>query len=150
MNIKIENIKTLREKTQAPVLEIKKALENSKGDIKKARDALDKWSKEKALTKQGRVTSQGIIEAYVHTGSQIGSMIALTCETDFVARNENFTKLAHEIAMQVASMNPKDEKELLSQAYIRDPKKTIKDLIDEQIAKMGENIKVVKFIRYTI
>lgn len=150
MNNQIEDIKKLRAETQAPILEIKKALEEAKGDFQKAKVALQKWSREKAAKKKGEKTSEGIIESYIHLGGRVGSLIVLTCQTDFVARNAEFKKLAHEIAMQVASMNPKDEKVLLEQTYIRDPKKTIKALIDESIAKMGENIKVTKISRFSI
>ena len=150
MNDQIEDIKKLRIETQAPILEIKKALEETKGNFQKAKIALQKWSREKAAKKKGEETSQGIVESYTHLGGRVGSLIVLSCQTDFVARNSEFKKLAHEIAMQVASMNPKNEKVLLEQAYIRDPKKSIRALIDECIAKMGENIKVKKIIRFSI
>lgn len=150
MNSQIEDIKKLRAETQAPILEIKKALVETKGNLQKAKLVLQKWSSKKAAKKKGEETSQGIVESYIHTGGKVGSLIILTCQTDFVARNCEFKKLAHEIAMQVASMNPKDEKTLLTQAYIRDPKKTTQNLIDEAIAKMGENITVKKITRFTI
>lgn len=147
--IDIALIKKLRDETQAPILEIKKALEKASGDFQKAHSELKKWSDEKAAKKKGETTSQGIVEAYIHAGGNVGSLIVLTCQTDFVARTTDFKKLAHELAMQVASMNPKDVKVLLSQTYIRDSKKTIKTLIDENIAKLGENIEVKKLIRFS-
>lgn len=152
MNNKIDiiTIKKLRDETQAPILEIKKALEKANGDFQKARLELKKWSNEKAAKKKGEATFQGIVEAYVHAGGTVGSLIVLTCQTDFVARTADFKNLAHELAMQVASMNPKDEKDLLSQTYIRDSKKTIKALVDETIAKLGENIIVKKITRFSI
>lgn len=146
----IENIKKLREETQAPVMEVKKALEKTKGDYNKAKEELKKWSVEKAAKKQGEATCQGIVEAYIHNSGKVGSLVILTSQTDFVARTKEFKELAHELAMQVASMNPKDSEELLKQTYIRDSKKTIKTLIDETIAKMGENIKVTKIIRFEV
>lgn len=150
MTISIDDIKRLRAETEAPVLEVKKALENAGGDYKKAKEYLVVWSKERAAKKSGEVASVGIVETYIHTGSKVGAMIVLYCQTDFVARTENFKKLAHEIVMQVASMDPKDVSELLEQTYIRDPKKKIKDLVNEQIAKLGENIKVAKISRFSV
>lgn len=152
MNAKIDIaiIKKLRDETQAPILEIKKSLENANGDFQKAQDMLKKWSSEKAAKKKAEATTQGIVEAYIHNGEKVGSLIVLTCQTDFVARTSDFKKLAHELSLQVASMNPKDIKDLLSQTYIRDPKKTVQALIDENIAKLGENIEVKKVVRFSI
>lgn len=150
IKIDIALIKKLREETQIPILEIKKALEKAAGNLEKAREELKKWSNEKAAKKRGETTGQGIVEAYIHNNSKVGALVVLTCQTDFVARTADFKRLAHEVAMQVASMNPRDEKELLDQTYIRDPKKTIKVLIDEYIAKLGENIEVKKVIRFSI
>lgn len=149
MKISIEQIKKLREETDAPVMEVKRALEKAAGDLKKARIELKKWSIEKAAKKQGEATSQGLIESYIHSG-RVGTLIKLTCQTDFVVRNEIFKNLAHEIAMQVASMNPKDVEALLEQPYIRDPRKKIKDLVNEVIAKLGENIKIAEIARFSI
>lgn len=149
-NISIDLIKKLREETAAPVMEVKKALDNAGGNLEKARMELKKWVAERAAKKQDEETFQGIVEAYIHSGGKVGALIILTCQTDFVAINDSFKKLAHEIAMQVASMNPKDEAELLEQSYIRDPKVKIKDLITEKIAKLGENIKVKKFTRFSL
>lgn len=148
--ISINDIKKLREKTGAPILEIKKALEENKGNFDKTLISLQKWAKEQAAKKKSEATSQGLVEAYIHAGGKVGSLIILSCQTDFVARTGEFKQLAHELAMQVASMNPKDVDKLLKQTYIRDPKKTIRALIDEAIAKMGENIEVKKIIRFSI
>ncbi len=150
MIISIDDIKKLRAETDAPVLEVKKALEKAGGDYKKAMENLVEWSREKALKKSGEATSVGIVDSYIHAGARVGAMIILTCQTDFVARTDNFKNLAHEIVMQVASMNPKDENELLEQSYIRDPKRKIKDLVNEQIAKLGENIRVTRVSRFSI
>ncbi len=146
----LENIKKLRKKTGASILKIKQALEESKGNPDKALTALQKWAEKEAAKKKGQATSAGLVEAYIHVGGKVGSLIVLSCQTDFVARTNEFKQLAHEIAMQVASMDPKNVNELLNQSYIRDPKKTIKSLVDESIAKMGENIEVKKIIRFSI
>lgn len=138
-------IKQLREKTSAGVMDCRRALEEAKGDIEKAAEILRKQGLEKAEKKTDRATGQGLVEAYVHQAGKIGAMVEVQCETDFVARTEDFKTLCHELAMQVASMNPKDVPDLLKQEYIRDGLKTISDLIKETIAKLGENI-VVKSI----
>jgi len=91
--------------------------------------------------------NQGVIEAYIHQNKRIGVLVDLRCETDFVARTEEFKKLAHELCLQIAAMNPK-KTSLMRQPWIRDETKTIKDLIDEYIAKLGENIIIKRFIRY--
>lgn len=143
----IEQIKQLREESQASIADCKKALEESKGDYKKALLWLKKRGAEIAEKKADRQTSQGVVEAYIHGDGKIGVIVALLCETDFVARTDEFKKLAHEVAMQISAMNPKDVKSLLAQEYIRDPKVTIDDLIKEAIGKIGENIKVREFSR---
>lgn len=148
--VSIETIKKLRREIGAPILEIKKALVKSGGNLVKARDLLKIWSKEKAAEKKREKTSVGIVEAYIHTNGRVGSLVTLSCQTDFVAHTKEFKDLAHEIALQVASMNPKNENELLNQEYIRDPKKKIKDFINEYIAKFGENIVVKKIARFSI
>lgn len=142
-----EMIKELREKTAAGVMDCRKALEEAKGDIEKAAEILRKQGLEKAEKKADRVTGQGLVSAYIHQTGKIGAIVEVSCETDFVARTEDFKILAHELAMQVASMNPKDVPDLLKQEYIRDSSKTISDLIKETIAKLGENIVVKKFSR---
>lgn len=142
----INKVKQLREETQAGISDVKRALEEAKGDAKKAKELLKEWGVAKAAKKGDRETTVGLVEAYVHSG-KVGSLISLGCETDFVARTPEFKALAHEIAMQIVSMNPKTTEELLKQAYIRDPKVTIENLIKETIAKVGENIKVVAFTR---
>lgn len=146
MAITAQDIKTLREKTQAGFSDCKMALEEAGGDMKKAQDLLRKKGFEKAAKKSDRETNAGLVESYVH-GGRIGVLVSLLCETDFVARTDEFKHLAHEIALQVSSMDPKDVSALLKQEYIRDSSKTIEDLIKETIAKVGENIKVGTFTR---
>lgn len=145
----INVLKKLRDETQASVSDIKFALEESKGDEKKAKEYLQKRGLEKAGKKEGRETNAGIVETYIHHNLTTGSTVVLTCETDFVGRTDEFKNLAHEIAMQVNAIDPKDLKALLASAYIRDEKKTIEDLIKERIATLGENIKIKDFKRFS-
>ena len=148
--IKIEQIKKLRQKTAAGVMECRKALEETKGDEKKAVVLLKKWGLEKSVGKIGRQTNSGIIDSYIHAGGKVGVLLELACETDFVARTDDFKSLAHELCLQVASMIPKNVKELLKQEYIRDPKIKIEDLVKQTIGKLGENITISRFIRYQL
>lgn len=150
MKINAQQIKELREKTQAGFADCKNALEQANGDMKKAEEILRKKGFEKAAKKSDRETGQGLVEAYVHQTGKVGVLVSLRCETDFVARTDEFKILAHEIAMQVAAMNPKDTAALLKQEYIRDGSKTINDLITEVIAKLGENIQLGEFKRLEI
>lgn len=143
-------IKKLREKTKAGVMECHKALKACKGDLVKA----EKWLLRKGITKAakrvGRETSEGIIETYTHNDRKIVSVVELLCETDFVAQTDEFIKLAHELAMQVAAMKPKNVKEFLAQPYIRDEKRTVDSLVKETIGKLGENIAVRKIARFEL
>lgn len=148
MDIKL--IKQLRDETGVSIADIKRALEESKNDTKKAKELLREWGLKKAAKKGDRATDQGVVTAYVHGNGTVGSLVSLGCETDFVARTDDFKNLAREIAMQVAAMNPKSTDELMKQAYIRDAKLTIEDLVKEQISKLGENIQIKDFSRQTI
>lgn len=143
----IQKIKQLRLKTGAGIADCKKALEEAKDDIKVAEEHLKKKGFEKAAKKKDRTTAQGLITSYIHQGGKIGVLVETACETDFVARTDEFQQLTSEIAMQIAAMNPKDVKELLKQEYIRDNSVSIDDLIKQAIAKLGENIKVSRFQR---
>lgn len=145
--ISLEKIKELREKTKAGVMDCRLALEESGGDLQKAIEWLRKKGMIKASKRTDRQTSCGVIEAYVHPDSRIASVVELGCETDFVARTDEFKKLAHELALQVAAMNPRDIKELLAQPWIRDDKTTIEELVKQVIAKVGENIVVKRIYR---
>jgi len=191
--ISIDQVKQLRQETGISVTDCKKALTETKGDIEKAREVLRKWGKEFALKKTSRETKQGIIETYLHPNRKVGVMVQVHCETDFVAKSDEFKKLAHELCLQIAAMSPlylksdeipeefldgekkiyqeqfknsgkpqkivdqviegklkkyKEEISLFSQIWIKDETKTIKDLVEEYIAKLGENILVRRFIRY--
>jgi len=150
MAISAQQIKELRELTQAGFSDCKMALEEAKGDMKKAEEILRKKGFEKAAKKEGRETGQGLVSSYIHQNGKIGVLVSLLCETDFVARTDEFKNLGHEISMQVAAMNPKNVESLLKQEYIRDSSRTIDGLIKETIAKLGENIKVKDFQRSEI
>jgi elongation factor Ts len=150
LKIKVELIKKLREETGAPVVRVKKVLEENKGDEKKAIRILKKEGFEKAAKRGDRKTSQGLVETYVHHSGKVASIVEIMCETDFVSRNELFQTLAHNIALQIASMNPKDLDELEKQDFIKDPTKKISDLVKEVIAKTGENIRIGRFSRIEI
>lgn len=150
MTTVVENIKKLRALTSAGVMECRKALEESAGNLKKAETLLKKQLQEKAAKKKGRKTQEGLIESYIHANAKVGALVELLCETDFVGRTADFKNLAHEICLQIASMNPKDVKELLSQAYIRDPKTTISDLVKELSGKLGENVQIKRFTRFEV
>jgi len=146
-------------------MECRNALVEARGDVNKAFDALQAKGFQKAAKKAERVTGQGLVEGYVHTGGRVGALIELNCETDFVARTEEFKKLAHDIAMQVAAMCPLYVAEadrpagceveessacLLLQPFIRDPSRTIRDLITDVIARTGENVRLKRFVRFEL
>lgn len=144
------NIKKLREETGAGIMDARKALEESEGDLHKARVWLSHQAVTKALKKADRTMGDGAVFSYVHQTRRVAAMVKLGCETDFVARTEDFQKLGKEIAMQVASINPSNVNELLGQSWIRDQQKTIGQLLKEHVAKFGENIQVLEFVRMEI
>ena len=150
MKISIADVKKLRQQTNISVADCKKALEESKGDFEKALKVLKKKGAEMLEKKKSRETKEGLVGAYLHQNGKIGSLVKISCESDFVARNEVFKEFVHDIAMQVAAMDPKDVDELYSQIFIKDVKKTIKDLAQDVIVKVGENIKIEKFERIEI
>ncbi|OGM56568.1 translation elongation factor Ts [Candidatus Woesebacteria bacterium RIFCSPHIGHO2_12_FULL_46_16] len=147
MKISVELIRKLREQTGAPVIRVKKVLEEVEGDEKKAFEILQKEGFEKAEKRKERTTSQGLIEAYIHHSGKVASLVELLCETDFVARNEIFKELAHNLALQVASLGAKDAEELMGQEFIKDPTKKVEDLVKEVIAKTGENVRIGRVFR---
>ncbi len=165
MVISTAKIKELRAQCGAGIMECRNSLHEAKGDMEKALKILKEKGQLKAAKKADHATSQGLIEAYVHTGGRIGAMIELNCESDFVARTNEFKELAHNLAMQVTAQDPQyiskeeapegDDIEietacLLHQPYIRDPGRTVQDVIVETIAKVGENIKVSRFSRFEL
>ena len=150
MKATAQDIRKLRELTSAGFADCKSALEEAKGDLKKAEEILKEKGIAKAAKKGDRETGSGLVETYVHLNGRIGVVLSVLCETDFVARTDEFKTLAHEVAMQIAAMNPENTEELLKQEYIRDGSKTIEDLVKENIAKLGENIQLGKFSRIEI
>ena len=150
MEITVKQIKSLREKTGMGVMDVRKALLEAAGDEKKANGLLNKWGIAKSEKKADRETKAGIIESYIHGEGKVGVLLELLCETDFVARTDDFKKLAHELCLQISSMNPKDVKTLLSQEYIRDNSQKVEDLVKQSIGKLGENITVSRFSRLKI
>ncbi len=144
MHITADQIRKLKEATGAPVMRAKKVLEEFKGDYKKAEELLKKEGFEKMAKREGRETLQGKIFTYTHHTGKVATVVELLCETDFVARNELFEILGKDLAMQVASMG---EKDLEKQEFIKDPKKTMGELVKEVTAKTGENIKIGKVLR---
>jgi elongation factor Ts len=148
--VDVKLIKKLRDQTQASVADCRKALEETNSNFEKALEWLKKRGIEKAEKKADRETAQGLVESYIHQNGKVGSLVTVLCETDFVARTDDFKHLIHEIAMQVAAMNPKDVDTLLKQEYIRDNKVTIGNLIKQTIGTLGENIVVKEFKRFEI
>lgn len=150
MTIDVKLIKKLRDETQASIADVRIALEETSSDYKKALSWLKKHGIEKAEKKADRQTSQGLIESYIHQNGKVGVLVEILCETDFVARTDDFKKLAHEVAMQVAAMNPKDIDTLLKQEYIRDGSVTIEQLVKQTIGVLGENIVIKQITRFEI
>ncbi|HEY5220754.1 MAG TPA: translation elongation factor Ts [Candidatus Paceibacterota bacterium] len=141
-----EAVQKLREITSAGVMDCRKALIEADGDV----DAAVKIIREKGLAKvekrADRATGAGLVESYVHN-DRIGVLLHLSAETDFVVRSEPFKKLAHDLAMHIAAAAPKDTEELLAQPYVKDESRTVKDVVGEVIAKVGENVTVGEFYR---
>ncbi len=165
MQISVTLIKELRQKTSAGVMECKKALQEAEGDLDRASDILKERGLAKVQKKADRVASQGLVEAYVHPGGRIGAMVEVNCETDFVAKTDEFRSLAHDIVLQVAATNPRfisaeeipegeemdpEEVCLLDQPFIKDEGKTIGHLINEVTAKVGERVIVGRLARFEL
>jgi len=188
-------VKQLREKSGAGMMDCKNALKECDGDIEKASDFLRKKGLATAAKRAGRAMSEGVVESYIHMGGKLGVLVEVNCETDFVAKNDDFKEFARNVAMQIAATNPVGIKEedvpedavnrerevyrgqalelgkpekmiekivdgkmnkffkencLMNQAYVRNPDITIADLINELIAKIGENITIKRFVRFQI
>jgi elongation factor Ts len=193
--ISAQQIKDLREQTGAGISEIKKALEESNGDMDRARASIERRLGANAGKRAGRETRAGVVDAYIHSNARVGVLVELFCETDFVARNPAFVALAHDIALHVAAMNPvylsqeavpADIREaevrsceeeakksgkpaaiqeqivrgmtashfaalsLSDQEFVKDPGKTVGQMINEAIGRFGENIRVGKFVRFEL
>jgi elongation factor Ts len=148
-NVTAADIKVLREETGAGMMECKKALEESHGDMEKAREWIRQRGLAKAEKKADRETKEGYIAVYVHNTNKIAAMVEILCETDFVARNTEFQEMAKNVAMQVVSMSPETVEELLAQDYIRGTG-TIEELVKSLSGKIGEKFVVNRFVRYTV
>jgi elongation factor Ts len=191
----IEKIKQLREETAAGMMDVKRALEESGGDVEGARRVLRERGQAIAAKKSARETHEGLIDAYIHFNGRVGVLVEVNCETDFVARTPEFKEFARNVALHIASMNPLtvspedipqealdeeraiaekqvaemgkpenitarivegrmkkfvNEKALLTQDYVKEPDKTVGDLLQETIQKLGENIVVRRFVRYEL
>jgi elongation factor Ts len=162
--ISLDLIKELRERSGAGIMDCKRALEATAGSLDKAAALLVEQGIARAEKKADRATAQGLVESYIHAG-RIGALVEVNCETDFVARTDEFKNLVHEIAMHIAATSPKvvseeeysedmqgskEENVLLLQPYVRDPSKTIRQLITETIGKTGENIQIRRFARFEL
>lgn len=147
----LEKVKKLRQMTGAPYSDAKSALEEAKWDIEKAIELLRQKGLASAAKRAGREARQGLIDAYIH-GGRVGSIVEVNCETDFVARTEDFQKFVREIAMQVAASDLEglSVEELLKQPYIREPEKTVETLLAELASKVGENVVIRRFERWEL
>lgn len=150
MQLNITDIKNLREETGAGVLEVKQALEKYNGDASQAREELVKKFASKAAKKSDRVTRDGLVHSYIHATGKVGSLVCLACETDFVAKTDDFKKLIQEIALQVCTEDFATVDDLLNSEYIRDGSKKIIDLINAVTAKVGEKIEIRKFVKFSV
>ncbi len=146
----IEEVKKLRQETGAGVTDCKQAYENAGEDYKKALEVLKSQAIATAEKKSTREIKAGVIDAYIHGNGKAGVLMHIGCETDFVAKNDDFKTAIHDIAMHIVAMNPSDEDELFSQQFVKNPEITVKDYLNDLIAKMGENIKVEQFVRFEV
>lgn len=143
------DVQRLREATGAGMMDCKRALVDAEGDIERAKALIMERGLVKAEKKSDRITGAGVLESYVHN-SRVGVLLDLRCETDFVARSEPFRTLAHELAMQIAAMNPENPESLAKQEYVRDTSMTVDAYIKGIISKVGENIRIERFCRYEL
>ncbi len=195
MNITSQMVKDLRDKTSAGMMDCKKALTETNGDMEKAVDLLRQKGLAVAAKRAGRATSEGVIETYIHAGGKLGVMVELNCETDFVAKTDTFKEFARDLAMHIAASNPvavsreevpeniiSREKEiyiqqaldsgkpknivekmvtgkvekflseicLLEQKFVKDPDRSIQDLLTDMVGKIGENITIKRFARFQV
>ena len=150
MLINMDKIKKLRDETGAGILEIKSLLEEVGDDFDKAKEELLKKAASKAAKKSDRVAEDGLVFSYIHNSGKVGSLVLLSCETDFVAKTEDFQNLCKEVAMQVCTEDYEDVEGLLESEYIRDPSKKILNLVNEATAKVGEKIEIRKFTKFAV
>ena len=166
MDVTVDMIKDLRQRTSAGIMDCKRALQDADGDMERAEELLRAKGLVDAAQRVGRETREGLVEAYVHTGGRLGALVEVSCETDFVARTTELKELAHDLAMQVAAMpstsyierseakedetRPLEEVCLLDQSFIKDPSITVTEVVQQVIAKVGENIRVRRFARFSL
>lgn len=148
-NVPNEDIKKLREMTGVGITDAKKALVEAEGDFDKALDAMRAKGLTKAAKRSEREARSGLIGSYSHDG-RIGVVVELNCETDFVAKTNEFKELVKDLTLHIAASNPTDKKELLSQPFVKNPEQTVGELISGHIAKLGENIVVKRFSRFEL
>ena len=149
MAIDVSDIKKLREQTKAGIADCRSALEEAGSNFEKAKEILKQKGLDKAAAKGEREVKAGLVETYSH-GGRVGVLVELLCETDFVAKTEDFKNLAHELTLQIASMKPDSVDDLLSQEYIRDSAQTVDQLIKGVVGKLGENIQIGRFERIAL
>ena len=165
MEPQLSDIKELRELTSAGIMDCKSALIEASGDIEQAKVILHEKGLASVAKKSSRATEEGVVASYIHAGGRIGSIVEVNCETDFVARTDDFKTLAHDLAMQVAAMSPQfvyldDESDdgdepdedscLVEQNFIKDQSVKVKDVVSEVAARVGENIRIKRFSRFSI
>lgn len=147
----VEKIKKLRDKTAVSIAECKKALNETDGDLEEAEKLLKERGEKVSNKRADKATSEGLIDAYIHANGKVGVLLELGCETDFVAKSDDFKELAHELCLQIAAVDPEEVKESFKeQPWIKDQEKTIEDLTNKYIAKLGEKIIIKKYTRYQI
>jgi elongation factor Ts len=150
MEVSAEQIKQLREETGVSLMKCKQALSDAEGDMDKARELLREQGAKAAAKKADRELNSGIIQSYIHPNNAVGVLLKLSCETDYVARNEDFIALAGDINLHIAAMMPEDVAGLLEQPFVKNPEVTVAKLIEEKTLKIGERIEVTEFTRYEI
>ncbi len=148
--ITTEQIKKLRDETGVSVMQCRTALEEAGGDMAKAKEVLQKISQKSAEKKADRALAGGVVVSYIHNGGAVGVLLEVLCETDFVARNEEFKAIGKDIAMHIAAMSPENTEELLAQEFIKDPSVTIKGVLEQATQKFGERTGIGQFARFSI
>lgn len=148
--ISIALVKKLRDGTGLSVAECREALLAASGDYDAARSVLEKRAAAVAEKKKGRALGSGVVSAYIHGGGEIGVLLELLCETDFVAKNDEFKKIAYDLAMHVAAMRPETKEDLLSQEFVKDPSRTIASIVEGITQKFGERSEIGNFVRFSI
>jgi len=150
MSYTVADVKKLREETGAGMLDCKKALEETKGNFEAAKEVVRKKGLDRADKKADRETKEGYIASYVHSNNKVAALVEILCETDFVARNEEFQRMAKDVAMHVTAMNSKSVEELLKEPFVKDPSKTIEELVKGISGKTGEKLLVNNLVRFEV